>query len=137
MKGLRIVLLLGSLYVGIVVAFELLIGYFQPSNEGTLTLTTTTAAGETHDRVLSRLESNGNLYVAVNHWPRSWFKQVLNHPDVQVALNSGDPVRDDYTAIQAIGAEHDRVQADNPAPFFFRILTGFPPRYFVRLEPKN
>ena len=137
MKGLRILLILSLLYVGIVIVFELLIGYFQPSNEGTLTLTTTTAAGNSHDRVLSRLESNGSLYVAVNHWPRAWFKQVLNYPDVQVALNNGDPMKDDYTATQVTGAEHDRVQSDNPSPFFFRVLTGFPPRYFVRLDPKN
>jgi len=28
------------------------------------------------------------------------------------------------------------VQRDNPVPLAFRFLTGFPPRYFVRLDPQ-
>ena len=34
------------------------------------------------------------------------------------------------------GAEHARVDAEHRLPLVFRILTGFPPRYFVRLDPK-
>jgi len=136
MKALKIVLVLALIYVGIVAAFESLIGYFQPSNQGTLTITTTDANGDQNDRVLSRLESGGNLYVAVNHWPRAWFKQAMARPDVQVALDSAGANKAQFTAVQVNGDEYDRVESDNPAPFFFRLLTGFPPRYFIRLDPK-
>ncbi len=53
-------------YVTIVVAFESLIGYFQPANDGTLIITTIDEAGNSNDRVLSRLQSDGLLYVAAN-----------------------------------------------------------------------
>jgi hypothetical protein len=33
------------------------------------------------------------------------------------------------------GVEHDSVSADNSLGLMFRILTGFPPRYFLRLDP--
>ena len=57
-------------YVGLVVAFESLIGIIQPANDSTLVITTFDADGTSHDRVLSRLESEGRLYVAAN-LPRS------------------------------------------------------------------
>ena len=31
--------------------------------------------------------------------------------------------------------EHDRVNSENSTGMVFRMLTGFPPRYFVRLDP--
>ena len=68
-------------YVGIVVAFESLIGFFQPAGEDTLVITTTDEDGNTNDRVLARLESSGKLYVAANHWPRAWYNQALKNPD--------------------------------------------------------
>lgn len=120
------------LYVFIVVLFESLLGYYQPQNEGTIVITTTQDDGETHSRVVSRLESGGNLYVAANHWPRIWYYDVLENPAVEVEM---DGETGDYTAIPVEGAEHERVDSDKPLPLFFRFLTGFPPRYFVRLEP--
>ena len=68
-------------------AFESMLGYFQPGGRGTLIITTTDGDGTTNDRVLSRLESNGQLYVAANHWPRAWYKQALENPSVQVAVD--------------------------------------------------
>ena len=40
-----------------------------------------------------------------------------------------------YRAIPVTGVEHDRVDSQNSLGVVFRILTGFPPRYFVRLDP--
>jgi len=129
-KWLAIVL---AAYVGIVAAFESLIGWLQPANESTLVLTTFDERRTAHDRVLSRLETDGRLYVAVNHWPRAWYRRALVHPQVQVAIdgNVGD-----YTAVPVTGEEHDRVQQAHPSPLGFRFLTGFPPRHFVRLDPR-
>jgi len=71
MKTLKIAALVVLVYVGIVVAFESLIGYFQPTAGSTLVITTFDGDGTPHDRVVSRLESDGQLYVAANHWPRA------------------------------------------------------------------
>jgi hypothetical protein len=132
MKALKIIAAVVLVYLGIVVAFESLIGYFQPSSGATLVITTFDADGTPHDRVVSRLESDGRLYVAANHWPRAWYSRALENPAVKVTL---DGEKGDYRAVPVTGVEHDRVDSDNSLGVVFRILTGFPPRYFVRLEP--
>lgn len=133
MKALKIVVIVVLVYVGIVAAFESLIGYFQPEAGSVLVITTFDADGTAHDRVVTRLESEGQLYVAANHWPRAWYKRVLKNPEVQVTQ---DGEKGDYRAVPVTGAEHDRVDADNSLGLVFRVLTGFPPRYFVRLDPR-
>jgi uncharacterized lipoprotein len=133
MKILKIVLVVLLGYVAIVAAFESLIGILQPKNQSTLVITTTDDSGASKDRVLARLESDGHMYVAANHWPRAWYRQALAHPNVEVDV---DGKKAPYVAVPVTGAEHDRVQADNPVGFGFRLLTGFPPRYFLRLDPR-
>jgi hypothetical protein len=133
MKILKIVVITVLVYVAIVVAFESMIGTLQPSSGGTLVITTFDGDGTSHDRVVSRLESDGQLYVAANHWPRAWYERALVSPDVEVTI---DGERSSHRAVPVTGAEHDRVDADNSLGPVFRILTGFPPRYFVRLDPR-
>ena len=120
-------------YAGLVAAFESMLGYFQPGGQGTLVITTTAEDGTTNDRVLARLESNGQIYVAANHWPRAWYKQALDNPRVQVAMDEDIGA---YLAVPVTDEEHDRVNSDNGTGILFRIMTGFPPRYFVRLDPR-
>jgi hypothetical protein len=120
-------------YVGIVVAFESMIGFFQPAGGTTLVITTFAADGAPHDRVVARLASDGKLYVAANHWPRAWYRRALANPDVQATV---DGAKGDYKAVPVSGEEHDRVDSSNKLPVFFRVLTGFPPRYFLRLDPR-
>lgn len=131
-KGIAILLLV---YIGIVVAFESMIGYFQPVNQTTLVITTTHQNGSSNDRVLARLESDGKLYVAANHWPRAWYRQALENPNVEVALDVEGVEKKAYRAVPINGDEHERVEGENSAGIGFRILTGFPPRYFLRLDP--
>lgn len=133
MKVLKRVAIAVLAYVGIVVVFESSIGYLQPTAGSTLVITTFDGDGAPHDRVVSRLESGGHLYVAANHWPRAWYRRALANPDVRVTL---DGAKADYRAAPVSGAEHDRVEAENRVGPFFRILTGFPPRYFLRLDPR-
>ena len=133
MKALRLLLIAVVVYIGIVVVFESLLGVFQPQNESTLVLTVTDDQGNENDRVLARLDSNGELFVAVNHWPRAWYRKALQNPDVQVTI---DGERRDYRAIAASKPEHQRLLAEHPHNLAFKFLTGFPPRYFVRLEPR-
>ncbi len=133
MKAAKLIAISFLVYVGIVVTFESSIGYFQPAGETTLVITTTAEDGTPHDRVLSRLESNGQLYVAANHWPRAWYNRALKNPKVQVTLEGE---KEDYLAVPVSEEEHDRVNSENSHGVMFRILTGFPPRYFVRLDPR-
>lgn len=133
MRILRVLAILILVYVGIVVAFESLLGWFQPQSGDTLVITTFDEEGNPHERVVSRLESQGDLYVAANHWPRAWYHQALANPRVRVTI---DGETRDYQVIPVSGAEHDRVAREHELPTFFRFLTGFPPRYFVRLEPR-
>jgi hypothetical protein len=120
-------------YVGVVAAFESMIGFVQPAGGSTLVITTLDADGATHDRVVSRLESAGHVYVAANHWPRAWYRRALENPDVEATV---DGAKRAYRAVPVTGEEHARVAADNPVGFAFRVLTGFPPRHFVRLDPR-
>lgn len=133
MKAVKITVIAVLVYVGIVVAFESLLGIFQPRPGANQVITTFDQDGTAHDRVVSRLESNGQLYVAANHWPRAWYRRALKNPEVQITLKGG---KRDYRAVPVTGAEHDRVDNDNSLPLGFRILTGFPPRYFLRLDPR-
>ena len=133
MKVVKILVIALLVYAGIVTAFETLIGTLQPSSGETLVITTFDADGTSHERVVSRLESDGKLYVAANHWPRAWYRRALANPDVQATVSGA---KGDYRAVPVTGPEHDRVDSENHLGIFFRILTGFPPRYFLRLDPR-
>ena len=130
MKVLAIVVVI---YVAIVVAFESLIGFVQPANQSTLSLTSYDPDGTAHDRVLSRLDTDGKVYVSANHWPRAWYRRVLQKPEVQATI---DGKKGEYRAVPIESAEHDRVESEHPHGLAFRVVTGFPPRYFVRLDPR-
>lgn len=133
---MRIVKILGILflvYVAIVSIFESLLGYYQPSSDGTMTITTTNASGVRADRVLAKLVSDGKLYAAANHWPRAWFHQAQDHPEVSITV--GETVTT-HTAVLISGPEFDKVNREHALPLFFRVLTGFPPRYILRLDPR-
>jgi hypothetical protein len=134
MRIAKIVAIVLVVYVGIVVLFESSIGYLQPQSGGTLVITTFDEKGAPHDRVVSKLESDGKLYVAVNHWPRAWYKRTLANPDVQIAIDGSE--KGNYKAVPISGAEYDKVNGEHSLPFFFRIITGFPKRLLLRLDPR-
>ncbi len=134
MKVVKIIAIVALVYVGIVVLFESLLGYYQPAGATTLTITTTDADGNANDRVLAALESNGQLYVAANHWPRGWYNQVLENPQVRIRMD-GEDEKDGYLVVVLDEAEQSRVDSEHPLGVVIRILTGFPPRYIVRLDP--
>ena len=133
MKFAKIAAILVLIYVGMVVAFESLIGYFQPAGDTTLVISTLDEDKNANDRVLSRLESDGKLYVAANHWPRGWYNQALENPEVEITL---DGEKAAYLAVAVTGAEHERLDTEYRLGPVVRVLTGFPPRYFLRLDPR-
>ena len=63
---------------------------------------------------------------------RGWYNRSLEKPEVRVTRNGETG---EYRAVPVTGAEHDRVAGGNSLGAALRILTGFPPRYFVRLDP--
>jgi hypothetical protein len=133
MKVIKLIAILLLVYAGIVIAFESLLGYFQPANESTIVITTVDEDGTSNDRVLALLESDGQLYVSANHWPRAWYNRSLANPQVEVTR---DGEQGNYLAVPVTGMEHDRVNSEHSHGPMFRILTGFPPRYFIRLDPR-
>lgn len=131
-KAIRIVAVVAIVYVAIVVLFESLLGYFQPESDDTVVITTRSADGDTHDRVLTLLTDNDRYYVAANHWPRAWYRQALDNPHVELTKNEE---RRAFLAVPVTGAEHDRMMEEHAHSLVFLVLTGFPPRYFLRLDP--
>ena len=133
MKAVKIIAIALLVYAGIVTAFETMIGTMQPTPASTLKITTFDERGTPHDRVVSRLDSDGKLYVSANHWPRSWYRRALANPDVQATI---DGQQGNYRAVPVGGAEAERLDAEHPHPAWFRFVTGYPPRKFVRLDPR-
>ena len=126
MKIAKIIAVLLIAYVSVVVTFESLLGVFQPANQRTLVITTADASGTKNDRVLSRLESNGKIYVAANHWPRAWYKRALINPNVEAMI---DEKKASYRVVPLDEEEQLRLG--------LRILTRFPSRYVVGLVPQQ
>ena len=73
------------------------------------------------------------MYVAANHWPRGWYNDVLEIPEVQVTR---DGETADYLVVELDDAEEDRVDSEHSLGVVIKLLTGFPPRYIVRLDPR-
>ncbi|MFU8815625.1 MAG: nitroreductase/quinone reductase family protein [Pseudomonadales bacterium] len=120
-------------YVAWVAHFEWKLGRDQPQGPTSLVIVTTKSDGSNHDRVLSRLvDDDGSLYVAVNHWPRAWYRQALANPQVQITM---DGETGEFLAVPMEGPQHDYLMERFPLRFRSRLQMGFPPRYFLRLEP--
>lgn len=133
MKVAKWVLIGVLVYAGIVAAFESLLGASQPAGQGTMVITTFDDDGTGHDRVVARLELDDRLYVAANHWPRAWFRRVVQNPRVDVTYD-GETLP--HVAVTLTDEERDAVDSAHPLGFVFRVLTGFPPRRLLRLDPR-
>ena len=119
-------------YVGLVVVFETLLGVLQPETGDTIVITTTDADGVSTDRVLGRDFAGGKHYASVNHWPRAWYHNALADPRVRVTM---DGVTADYIAVPIDDEEHERVAAEIGNGIGFKIMVGFAPQRFLRLDP--
>ena len=132
MRAVKILAIVVVIYAALVAIFESLLGHYQPQDTNTMVITTTDDKGHANARVVARLETDGKLYVAANHWPRRWYKEVLANPHVDVTWSGATQP---YLAVPVTGAEFDRVNADHALGPVIRFLTGFPPRKIVRLDP--
>ena len=113
MRLAKILMIVALVYVGIVATFESLLGYFQPADAQTMVITTYDSEGQGADRVVARLESNGALYVAANHWPRAWFNDALENDEVDITF---DGETQPYRAVLLEGVDHDAVNASTRCP---------------------
>ena len=132
-KWPKIIFIVALVYVGIVALFESSLGFLQRQAGNTVVITTFDGNDMPHQRVVSLLSSEGKQYIAANHWPRAWFRQVRANGKIHMLYEG---VETEHQGVVVTGAEHDQVQRDNPTGIVFRLLTGFPPRYFVRLDPE-
>ena len=133
-RWIRIAVIVAAVYILLVVAFESMLGYFQPTGGDSIVIVTTDDVGNSHERVISRRDIDGNLYVAANHWPRQWYSHAIERPQVGVASEIGGAAQP-YLAVPLVGDELERVAEIYNAGLVFKFLTGFPPRRFLRLDP--
>ena len=119
-------------YVGFVAVFETLLGVLQPDTGETIVITTTDASGVSTDRVLGRDFAGGKHYASANHWPRAWYNNALANSRVQVTM---DGTTADYIAVPVDEEEHERVAAEIGNGIVFKIMVGFAPQRFLRLDP--
>ena len=131
---IRIAVIVAAAYVLLVVAFESMLGYFQPFGGDSIVIVTTGDSGERNERVLSRRDIDGKLYIAANHWPRQWYSQAIARPQVEIAAEIGGETQP-YIAVPLAGEELERVAEIYDVGLVFRFLMGFPPRRFLRLDP--
>lgn len=129
---LEVILLIIVTYLALVLLLEAVVGKFQPDMAGVVTLHL-----DTKDRFVERklygFEHDNTLYVASNHWFRSWYHAVLANPELQVeragALNT-------YTAVPIQGDELVEVKRAYGQGFLLRLACGFAPQRFIRLDPR-
>jgi F420H(2)-dependent quinone reductase len=123
--------MLAAAHTGCITAFAA----FQPENLGgeTIVLSTTGPDGKSHERVLSPIDRNGQLFVAANHWPRAWYHRALENP--QVRVRRGDETTD-YRAVPVTEQERERLLDESGFPLVLYVFTGFAPRQFLRLDPR-
>ena len=131
MNVAKILAILIGVYVAIVVVFELRIGILQPDLGNTLVITTRGKDGNARDRVITRLKSDGMIYVSAHHWPRSWYRRAVANPEIEVTV---DGEKKAYRAVEVTGNEYDRIVTEYPRPLVGRILQGFAPRRILRLD---
>ena len=122
---------LAAAHTGCMTAFAA----FQPENVGgpTIVLSTTSADGTPHERVLSPIDDDGQLFVAANHWPRAWYHRALENPNVRVTR---DGETGDYHAVPVSEQERERLLDESGFPLAAYVFTGFAPRQFLRLDPR-
>jgi hypothetical protein len=121
-------------YTGSVVWIDAQLGYNQPQNWSTLVIATLNENGGRHEGVLRLEQIDGENYVAANHWPRAWYYRALGNSTVEVRMPGSEDF-EPFVAVLVEGAEEEMLREEYAVSFNFRFRTGFPPRYFLRLDP--
>jgi hypothetical protein len=126
---------LSLIYIGWVIEFEMSLGINQPQGRTSIVIATLNEDNERHERVLSLREVDGNHYIAANHWPRAWYHQALDNPNVEVKM-PGEDVFLPFLAVPLDGVEETLLSEEYRLSVRSRAQMGFPPRYFLRLDTR-
>ena len=126
---------LSLIYIGWVIEFEMSLGINQPQGRTSIVIATLNEDNERHERVLSLREVDGNHYIAANHWPRAWYHQALDNPNVEVKM-PGEDVFQPFLAVPLDGVEETLLSEEYRLSVRSRAQMGFPPRYFLRLDTR-
>lgn len=119
-------------YAAMVAWFEIQLGTRQPQGSSSIVIATFDDDDNRHERVVRLTRIDGENYIAAQHWPRTWYRQALANPAIEVKMqDSFEP----YVAVPLEGAELAKVKEGYTMGFGFRFRTGFPPRRFLRLDP--
>ena len=120
------------IYVGYVAYAEARLGYLQPQGGSSIVIATFDDS-ERHERVVRLTKIDGKNYIAAQHWPRAWYRQALRNPEIEVKM---EDAFEPYLAVPLAGEELTMVKSIYTMGFNFRFRTGFPPRRFLRLDPR-
>ena len=133
--------ILAIVYIAFVIFFEgFILGYLQPNSVPdylkdrveVIELGITNSSGDVNHRRVAGFEMDGKLYVSAHHWPRGWYHNAVENPEIIVEK---DNVVADYIAVPIIGEEFERVAVGFPLSFPVRFAMGFPPkRDILRLD---
>lgn len=119
-------------YLVLLLILEGVIWKVQPDMTGGVTLHIETD-GAAIKRTLYGFELDNRLYVSSNHWFRKWYHEIIKNPNIELEQEGS---LEPYVAIPLTGDEHRTVAALYKMGFWLRLLCGFAPRRFLRLDPR-
>ena len=119
-------------YIVLVLVAEVLIWCIQPKMDGIgVTLIITRDDGTCIVRNLAGFEYNNQIYVASNHWFRRWCKEALKSSGVEVIRGE---VTSKFIVKKVSDEEHQRLSREYKMGIALRLICGFAPSRFLRLE---
>jgi len=124
------------MYVGRVINYEVNLGRNQPTRGNSAIIATYDDQDARHERVYSLRQLGNELYVSANHWPRAWYRQAPQNPNVEVKLAIADDFMK-YSAVPLEGIEDERVKERFKPSLRSQLRMGFPRREYLRLFPGN
>ncbi len=139
MKAIRWIVIIFGVYVVLALALDGMIAAFQPQSGSTGVLRTFDADGAAHDKVLSVLDDDGQLWVESGHWFRGWYYRLRENPDVELVRDGKTLL---YRAVPLATPEAERHvkelmkrRAGSGGYWAGRIMLLFAPIKPVRLDP--
>ena len=117
-------------YLVLLLLLETVIWKTQPNMENGVTLFVK-QGGQVISRKLYGFDYEDRLYVSSNHWFRQWYDALLQDPQIEVE-HKGEVKS--CTAVPIDGDELVEIAAKYKMGFVLRLMCGFAPRRFLRLD---
>lgn len=139
MRVIRVLAIVLGVYLLLGLTADVLIGLFQPQNDGTVMIRTFDDNGA-HETVLSLRDDDGQLWVESGHWFRGWYHRAVANPEVELIRN-GSAER--YVAVPVNNPEtvehmtHLMGKGQGAGYWIGRAMLLFAPIKPVRLDPAD